>query len=732
MSFGRRVRSIYRKELVDILRDRRTLIAMVVVPIVLYPLLMVVFANAAGGQTSEIGREQVIFGTKSSADQRRLIQLIRQDDAALRVEQGDAPLHMDVPVQDQPRSDDSLLDSAFHEPAKDLESLIRSRTIQVGVEFMPDEATYTREPRVRVRLYVLDELIRSRLAANRFRALLERMNERARPDLFVTTEIRLTTPSSILSLILPLILVLMTITGAIYPAIDLTAGERERGTLESLMVCPVPVFDLVVGKFLVVTTVALVGAALNLASVSATVYVGGFTDLIAPPAQYVPMDSGGANGVVTSLDGQQETASFPWMAIPLILVALVPFAVLMSAIMLAVCAFARTFKEAQNYVTPVIIAVLVPGGVAALPGTQLQGGMLVMPVANMVLLTRDLLRGPSAVPLSSIAWVLLSTSLFAVAAVAVAAKVFATEAVVFSDSGSLRLSLTRRLMRRTARPSLAMATLIVAILLPVWFYVQSWLGAGGQVEAASLLKWTAALMPLLFVLAPGAVLYYWKVNLRGALSLRQPSVRSLVGAVLIGLGAWAPAHALVVYQVSLFGIPAALDRFQEIMGDGIAAMSPAGVLLVAALVPAVCEELLFRGLLLSGLGGSCRKWSAIALTAMVFAGFHMFFFRFPVTFAVGILFGYVCWQSRSIWPAIVAHALHNGMGLSHELWPKIPAALGIDQESPWSHLPLPLTIAGVLACALGLWLNSEPQRTPTSAAAVAVAERPPTGHQTPV
>ena len=673
----------------------------------------------------------MIFGTTSSGDQQRLIQLIRQDDAALRVEQGLAPLRIDIPVSDQLRPENSLLDSAFHEPAEDLEGLIRGRMIHVGLEFARGTEIRTTEPRVRVRLYVLDELIRSRLAANRFHALLDRMNERARPDLFVTTEIRLTTPSSILSLILPLILVLMTITGAIYPAIDLTAGERERGTLESLMVCPVPVFDLVVGKFLVVTTVAMVGATLNLASVSATVYFGGFTDLIAPAAQQIPLDSGSANSVVISPDGRQETAAFPFMAIPLILAALVPFAVLMSAIMIAVCSFARTFKEAQNYVTPVIIAVLVPGGAAALPGAQLQGGMLVMPVANMVLLTRDLLRGPAAVPLSSIAWVLLSTSLFAVAAVAIAVKVFATEAVVFSDSGSLRLSLTRRLMRRTSCPSVAMTTLIVAILLPVWFYVQSWLGSGGQIDAASLVKWTAGLMPLLFVLLPVAVLYYWKVNLRSALSLGRPSVRSLIGAILIGLGAWAPAHALVVYQVGVFGIPPALDRFTETMREGISAMSPAGALFMIAVVPPVCEELLFRGLLLSGLRGSCRKWSAILLTAMVFAAFHMFFFRFPVTFAMGIVFGYLCWQSRSVWPAIVAHALHNGMGLSHELWPQVPAALGIDQSSPWGHLPLPLTIAGVLACAVGLRLNREPNRNPSSAATFAVGERPPTEHHTP-
>ena len=117
----------------------------------------------------------------------------------------------------------------------------------------------------------------------------------------------------------------MTITGAIYPAIDLTAGERERGTLESLMSTPVNVLDLVVGKFLVVTTVAIMGATLNLASVTATVYFGGFDRVIAT--------TGGALPIGTMV---------------LILLCLIPFAVLMSAIMIAVCSFARTFKEAQN------------------------------------------------------------------------------------------------------------------------------------------------------------------------------------------------------------------------------------------------------------------------------------------------------------------------------------------------------------------------------------------------
>src|SRR5262245_24869944 len=102
MTFTRRIASIYVKELVDILRDRRTLMAMLVVPIVLYPVLMVFFANAAGDQTSQIKQEPAVIGALKDDDLRRLQDLIRQDYVALCRQQGlPKPAH-DLPLDKQP------------------------------------------------------------------------------------------------------------------------------------------------------------------------------------------------------------------------------------------------------------------------------------------------------------------------------------------------------------------------------------------------------------------------------------------------------------------------------------------------------------------------------------------------------------------------------------------------------------------------------------------------------
>ena len=186
---------------------------------------------------------------------------------------------------------------------------------------------------------------------------------------------------------------------------------------------------LIVGKFLVVATVALITAVLNLGSVAATMQFGGITQMLTT----------------------QKAVTFPLHVLPIILVCMVPFALLFSAILVAVCSFARTFKEAQNYMMPVIIAAMIPGFGAALPNVELKGIMLVVPVANMVLLTRELFQ--QTFTWSQVAAVLLSTTLYAAAAVAVATKLFGQEVVLFADAGSYKTLLRRRYLRPVPLPT---------------------------------------------------------------------------------------------------------------------------------------------------------------------------------------------------------------------------------------------------------------------------------------
>ncbi len=711
MKSRHRIRTIYLKELVDILRDRRTLIAMIVVPIVLYPLLMLGSVQAVSFQKAGLKKESFVIGVTSDHDRLRLANMIKNDNEFLtRTRAAADPDDLDDIAE--PLADAKTIP---FETRAELEIAIRERRVNVGVIFERDElvsaARYDQQ--VSVELLVDLEEVRSVYARRRIQDVLTRVRERmvatrlAREQLpasfidpFPIAVVDLSSPPSILGQVLPLILILMTITGAIYPAIDLTAGERERGTLESLMACPVPVIDLVVGKFLVVTTIAIMGAALNLGSVTATVYFGGFDKLIAT--------TGGG---------------IPWGKMTFILAALIPFAVLMSAIMIAVCSYARTFKEAQNYVTPVILAVLIPGGIAALPATRLEGVMLVMPVGNMVLLSRDVLLGAS-IPPWNVAMVLLSTSLYAAAAIAIAAGIFGRESVVFSDAGSLRSIFARTYFSRRPNPPVSTGLLFVALLFPTWFFVQSALSPEPDEDATRLLTAIAWLMPTLFVVLPAAVMLYWKIGVATALSLRMPAPRYVVAALLIGASAWVPAHEVNVLLRSFFGAPEAVVSSSAQLAETIAAMSPAVAFLLIAVIPAVCEELLFRGFLLGSLGAVSRKWGAILASAAIFAVFHFFVFKFAVTAGLGVILGYLCWESRSIIPAILAHGLHNAVGVLTVVAPDrmewLIQAADSGADTQWSHLPVSVLVVGGAVFVCGLICAS--QRGPrTSQAAIPAA-----------
>ena len=220
----------------------------------------------------------------------------------------------------------------------------------------------------------------------------------------------------------------MTITGAIYPAIDLTAGERERGTLETVMVTPVPPHEPDPGQVL----------------------RGRDHRADHRGAQRRQRRSDHAVLGHRQALSAQMPVQLPLSVLPIVLLCLVPFALLFSAVLLAVCSFARTFKEAQNYIMPVMIISMIPAFTTTMPSVQLERGMLVMPIGNMVLLARELLQGTYT--WTQVAIVVLSTTLYAAAALAVAAKLFGQEAVLFSDTRPYRTMLSRRFFTPSDRP----------------------------------------------------------------------------------------------------------------------------------------------------------------------------------------------------------------------------------------------------------------------------------------
>jgi len=700
-----RIKRLYIKEMLDILRDRRALIAMIVVPIVLYPLLMLGSIQAATLQFDKLKEKPLIIGVQTHGVAQSLAAILREDSERAARRQAKAD-------EEGVKIGESAAITKFQiivVEEQNLEEWVRtSEVADCGVIFdaLPLPPNWQVWQQVRAKVVKDSAEIGSAVAGARLRNALRRHGRlivklrndwEGRPQWYINPividEIDVATAEKrgggMLGQILPLILILVTITGAIYPAIDLTAGERERGTLETLMVCPIPVVEIIIGKFLVVSSVALTGATLNLCSMGLTLQFGGFNEALAAGAE----------------------TTIPIRILPVILLFLIPLAVLFSAMMLAVCSFARTFKEAQHYVMPVMVCALVPAGLAILPGTELEGVMVVMPVANMVLLTRELLLGNAGAGTIIIA--LLSTCLYALAAVAVAVRVFGQEAVMFADSGSWRAQFDRRMMRPSAHPKPTLALMYVALLFPVWFYIQGGLGLRSDNFVVTVVI-TQILMMLCFAVLPIAVVIYYKVDVRNCFSLRVPRLRYVLAAVLIGLSTWALTHELIIVQLTYgwFGITEeALERSSQ-AGEQLLSLPPLVALFLLAVVPGISEELLFRGLFLNGLRSATRRWPAIIAVALTFSVYHYMIQRFVVTVSLGILLAYLCWQARSIFPAMIAHIMHNGI----QIFLGLPATgdrlsrfLGVPtgEDTALAHLPwhivIPAAALLILAIALCRW-----------------------------
>ncbi len=714
----------------DTLRDRRTLIAMVVVPMVLYPAMMLGSLQGFELQVSRLKQEEYKVAVQSEEVAAWLRNLIdtdptRRPGAEGRTAEEIAELDRKGELvgedpgragRDESAAETARADVRQQPPNYEIEVIgeldqlrrqVADGSVQLGLLVSAPLPAADSDGSGQITLLVDQTEIRSQIAASGLEGIFQRASEfivaerlkrvALQPEFVKPIEVRhqtIATPEkvggSILGQIVPLILVIMTITGAIYPAIDLTAGERERGTLETLMVAPVPTVDLIAGKFIVVALIAMLSAALNLLSIGGTIYLGGLGSLLTRGGQVV----------------------IPLNALPWVLLVLVPLAVMFSAALLAVCSFARSFKEAQNYVMPVMIAALIPAVVGVLPGTRLSGPLLIMPVTNIVLLARDLFTG--RFDLLAIVWVTVSTTLYAGAAVAVAARLFGQEAVLFADSGSVKTIFRRRFFKPADQPSVAAAGLLLALVFSVNFFVQqSLLAKPGRMEAGWFWYAWAAVVVTLFLILPAGLAGYMRVRLRTAFALSVPRLPAVLAGLCFGLSTWVLARVAFVYQSRWLPLPPELEQEFQNIGLVLAGMNPLLVVTFLALVPAVCEELFFRGYVLSGLCRPLGKVAAVVIVAVAFGLHHHSIHRLLITSGLGVLFGLLVVRYHSIWPAVLAHFMHNGLGVLSQLPDGLQPLLA-RAGYPLSDSALPptwWTIAAAVLTAVGLLLCLAPAAT---------------------
>jgi len=655
---------VFRKEMRETLRDTRTLLIMVVVPVLLYPALMIVAQQLA------------LFG------QRRLA----SEPSAVAVSGEVDPLFRSFLTQ----KDEVILTEVG-----DPEEAIRSDLVS-AVAVFSNEVDGDGSQSVLLLFDAADDqsrrgwgILSEAVGEWRDTLLVRRIAEQGLPAGFarplVLADSSVALPEELggyaLGRFLPMLLVVMTLLGAFYPAIDLAAGEKERGTLESLLTAPVPPGQVVAGKFLAVTVVALVTAGLNLGSMLLTFQTGLFQLTQATQIEF----------------------SLPLGSVVVIFGALFPLAVLFGALFLGIAVRSRSFKEAQNALTPIYMAVILPALLPLFPGIEMTPALAIVPVAGVSLLFSELMAGTGTLLLGSLA--LLSTFFYASIALVFAADSFGREEVLFGDGGDSKAGNGKWAFFRGFRetepvkedPGMAPTFFLIALVAVLYFYLagrfQFVFG-----EAGILISQVGFLfMPAILFLRMGGF------DVRHALSVRAPSARALLAGLLIIAGGTPLVWFLTWLQSFVLPMP---QEFLEGMGDFLVADSRGRVwwlLLLIAVAPAICEETLFRGVLLSGIRHRLTPLRVVVLNGLVFGAFHIpsaTVYRFLPSAALGMLLAWVVLRTRSLWPGILMHFVNNASIVILASSPWILERFSDPGEGP----PLWLLFPAVLSLGAGAFL----------------------------
>ncbi|MDA0329497.1 MAG: ABC transporter permease subunit [Gemmatimonadetes bacterium] len=664
-------RVVCAKELRETLRDRRTLLMMIVVPVLLYPVLLIVM------------EQLLLFGMRNLEAEPTPVAVVGEVPPALAALLEGAEGLIVVPIDGDP-------DSALRSDSVTAVALVGGPTGVDGTRAITllYDAASDRSNRGRGQLAsVLDDWGDTLVA--------RRLSERGLPATFAVpiavADSSIARPEEVggytLGRILPLLLVVITLLGAFYPAIDLAAGEKERGTLETLLTAPVPARDIVIGKFVTVALIGVIAAGLNLGSMILTFQTGALQ--------------------ITEAIGLE--VSLPFSAILAIFATLVPLAVLFGAIFLGIAVGSSSFKEAQNALTPVYMVVLIPAMLPIFPGIDFGPLLAVTPVAGVSFFFRDLMTGDAEVGLGLL--VVLSTTVYAVAGLAFASRAFGNERVLFGNDGGdaevgsrswLEGWRERRGDRGPPEPSTVFG--FVALVALLFFYggirLQLRFGEAGLLAAEWLLLFVPA---VLIVVLTG-------VDPVRTLSLRRPSPRGLFGSVVLIAGAVPLVWAIGWLQSFVLPVPWELLEGLEDLVTAETTGRLLWLLLLLAVTPAVCEELVFRGVLLGGTR-TLGPGRMIVLNGLVFGAFHLSFqtvIRFLPTATLGIVIAWAVWRTGSIWVGMLMHFLNNATIV---VLASTPALQGVfsDPEAP---PPLWLVPVGVIAFAIGARLllqNPPPQ-----------------------
>lgn len=395
---ARNVGFIWKKELLDIIRDRRTLVSMIVVPILVIPLIMVGAGALMATAMQDLESREYSVGILNKDAAPEYWDILRKDEGQLSfidfdhdenaarviVEEGGVHCAVVLPSAGDPSGVDTV--SIIARMNKETSSIAVKRVEAILGDY--------KESLVVERLEALG-------ASEKLLTPFAVGHENLATDKQMV--------ASQLAMFLPYMLILMTLTGAQYPAVDMTAGEKERGTLETLLASPVRRIDIVFGKFFAIMTTATVSSLISLGSM-------------------VFFMSGGL-ALLGNQFGAELSFSISPIHVVFIILMLLPLSALFASLLMTIGIFAKSTREAQSYIAPLMMLVIFPAMMSLIPGSESAYDKAWYPVVNVSLVMKSILNGVMDPRMIGIT--ILSTAIYAGIAIFITMKVFEKETVIF-------------------------------------------------------------------------------------------------------------------------------------------------------------------------------------------------------------------------------------------------------------------------------------------------------------
>jgi sodium transport system permease protein len=583
---------VLRWDLLLMLRDRKAIFFMIILPVALYPLIM--WGSAAMDSS-------------------------RQEAHAAKV----------LSVAGDPALDDWLRDEDMLQRLAGQLSSTGETDILAELSISETEAT------IRYRA----DIPLSRTARDRLKRVLERAQSSLRTQRFKDAgldldpsqvlKIQLTDTSSAadragigLGKLIPLVLVFLAMGGGLHTALDLFTGERERGTLETLLSSRVSRTAVLGAKFLLVLIATSLTSLLALLSLGLCLSQGWFA---LPSAEVSAL---GITGVL-------------WagaLAIPLL--------IQLSAGLVLLASRVQDFKTGQFLAVPAMLLAMVPASVCMMPGIELSALLSLVPITGIALTTQEVM-------LSSPRWGLVGLAVLVTLAQTgallwIGVRTMSHESTILGVGG-------RGSRHSQGRYVYEAFGLFVLVLLLFWFVGQSamtWQLAPGIVLTQVVLIGLPAVLAIKWLGLP----------MVDRLQLRRPALKDLgLGLVAGGL---APCLGDLIFQWQDGLIPVSTEALTQ-LEQALPMDLPLWALLgLIALLPAVCEELLFRGAILGLLRKSLGPVARCIVVAVLFGALHLMLMRILPTATLGLLLTAAAMRSRSLWIPMLMHLLNNGLAIT--------------------------------------------------------------------